>query len=96
MFLYLSLFLIVDDFSRDDARSIEVLPYLETKKQEEEVIETVTMPEVTGMSITDAKKALKELGLEVEIIGEGETVGDQLPKTGIKINTGTKVTIYAN
>lgn len=42
------------------------------------------MPEVTGMSITDAKKALKELGLEVEIIGEGETVGDQLPKTGIK------------
>ena len=44
----------------------------------------------------DAKKALKELGLEVEIIGEGETVGDQLPKTGIKINTGTKVTIYAN
>lgn len=54
------------------------------------------MPEVTGMSITDAKKALKELGLEVEIIGEGKTVGDQLPKTGIKINTGTKVTIYAN
>ena len=45
------------------------------------------MPEVTGMSITDAKKALKELGLEVEIIGEGETVGDQLPKTGIKINS---------
>lgn len=54
------------------------------------------MPEVTGMSITDAKKAVKELGLEVEIIGEGETVGDQLPKTGIKINTGTKVTICAN
>ena len=54
------------------------------------------MPEVTGMFITDEKKALKELGLEVEIIGEGETVGDKLPKTGIKINTGTKVTIYAN
>ena len=54
------------------------------------------MPEVTGMSITDAKKALKELGLEGEIIGEGEPVGDQLPKTGIKINAGTKVTIYAN
>jgi PASTA domain len=48
------------------------------------------------MSTADAKKTLKELGLEVEIMGEGETVGDQLPKTGIKINTGTKVTIYAN
>lgn len=69
---------------------------METKKQEEEVIETVTMPEVTGMSITDAKKALKELGLEVEIVGEGETITNQLPKNGIKINAGTKVTIYAN
>lgn len=68
---------------------------METKKQEEEVIETVTMPEVTGMSITDAKKTLKELGLEVEIIGEGETIINQLPKNGIKINSGTKVTIYA-
>lgn len=48
------------------------------------------------MSINDTKKALKELGLEMEVIGEGETVTDQLPKNGIKINSGTKVTIYAN
>lgn len=53
------------------------------------------MPEVTGMSTADAKKTLKELGLEVEIIGEGETIINQLPKNGIKINSGTKVTIYA-
>ena len=44
------------------------------------------MPDITGMSINDAKKALKELGLEMEVIGEGETVTDQLPKNGIKIN----------
>lgn len=74
----------------------EVLPYLEVKKQEDEIIESVTMPDITGMSINDAKKALKELGLEMEIIGEGETVTDQLPKNRIKINSGTKVTIYAN
>lgn len=74
----------------------EVLPYLEVKKQEDEIIESVTMPDITGMSINDAKKALKELGLEMEVIGEGETVTDQLPKNGIKINSGTKVTIYAN
>ena len=80
----------------DPEVAIIIILYNPTGEQEEEVIETVTMPEVTGMSITDAKKALKELGLEVEIIGEGETVGDQLPKTGIKINTRTKVTIYAN
>lgn len=74
----------------------EVLPYLEIKKQEEEMVETVTMPDIMGMSINDAKKALKELNLETEVVGEGETVTDQLPKNGIKINSGTKVTIYAN
>ena len=73
-----------------------MLPYLEVTKQEDEIIESVTMLDITGMSINDAKKALKELGLEMEVIGEGETVTDQLPKNGIKINSGTKVTIYAN
>ena len=52
------------------------------------------MPDVTGMGISEVRKALKELGLEIETIGEGEEVTDQLPKKGIKINTGTKVTIY--
>ena len=37
---------------------------------------------------------LKELGLEVEVSGKGEKVTDQLPKQGIQINSGTKVTIY--
>ena len=54
----------------------------------------MTMPDVTGMGISEAGKALKELGLEIETIGEGKIVTDQLPKKGIKINTGTKVTIY--
>ena len=74
----------------------EVLPYLEVNKQEtaEETTENVEMPDVIGMNIDEAKKTLKELGLEVEIIGEGETVTDQLPKKGIQVNTKTKVTIY--
>lgn len=74
----------------------EVLPYLEVNKQEtaEETAENVEMPDVIGMNIDDAKKILKELGLEVEFIGEGETVADQLPKKGIQVNTKTKVTIY--
>ena len=74
----------------------EVLPYLEVNKQEtvEEITENVEMPDVIGMNIDEAKKTLKELGLEVEIIGEGETVTDQLPKKGIQVNTKTKVTTY--
>ena len=52
------------------------------------------MPNVIDLTITEAKKMLQELGLEVEINGEGEVVTDQLPKKGIQINSGSKVTIY--
>lgn len=55
------------------------------------------MPDVTGSDIDEAKKKLKEIGLEVELNGEENVSGivtDQLPKKGIQINTGTKVIIY--
>lgn len=74
----------------------EVLPYLEIKKQEElsEINKNVDMVNVEGMEVNEAKKVLKELNLEVEIIGEGNIVLEQLPKAGIQINEGTKVSIY--
>ena len=77
----------------------EVLPYLEVKKQEsEEVIkQNIEMPDITGLSLVEAKKILKELNLEVEINGEEteETVvKEQLPKKGIQIKEGTKVKLY--
>lgn len=55
------------------------------------------MPNVIQMNIKEAKKILKELGLEVEINGEEEDnkeVIDQLPKKGIQVQKGTKVTLY--
>ena len=55
------------------------------------------MPNVIGISVIEAKKILKELGLEVEVIGEEieESITvDQLPKKGIQINSGTKVSVY--
>ena len=55
------------------------------------------MPDLTGLSLNDVKKMLKELNLEIEIIGEEKEelqVIDQLPKKGIQIQEQTKVTIY--
>ena len=60
-------------------------------------VRPVEMPDVIGMTLTEAKKILKELGLEVETEGEAteeSVVTDQLPKKGINVNIGTKVTIY--
>lgn len=54
------------------------------------------MPNVIDLTTTEAKKMLQELGLEVELIGEGEIVTDQLPKKGIQVNSGSKVTVYTN
>jgi len=81
-----------------------VLPYLEVKKQEieDDIKENIEMPNVIEMTAIDATKVLKELGLEVNIEGldenEQETdekvVTEQLPKKGIQITSGSKVTIY--
>lgn len=75
------------------------MPYLEVSKQEteEDIKQNIEMPDVTGISLNEAKKSLKELGLEVEIDGEENDeliVKDQLPKKGIQVSTGTRVTIY--
>ena len=75
----------------------EVLPYLEITKSTNEIIETVEMPNVTGITLKEAKQILNEKGLEIkEKEGQNQetVVTDQLPKAGIQINKGTKVILY--
>lgn len=64
---------------------------------------SIEMPDVTGMSASEAKKTLKDLGIETKIesqSGENDEntseklVVDQLPKKGIQINNNATVTIY--
>ena len=38
----------------------EVLPYLEIKKKEEQISEKISVPNITGMTVKDARKLLKE------------------------------------
>ena len=38
----------------------EVLPYFEIKKKEEQINEKISVPNITGMTVKDAKKLLKE------------------------------------
>lgn len=79
----------------------EVLPYLEIKKdsEEEEEKQEVEVPNVVGMNISQAKKELKSLGLEIEVKGNSDSnsnITKQLPKAGIKIKQGTSVIVYQN
>ena len=79
----------------------EVLPYLEIKKdsEEEEEKQEVEVPNIVGMDISQAKKELQSLGLEIEVKEKSDSnnnITKQLPKAGIKIKQGTSVIVYQN
>ena len=79
----------------------EVLPYMEIRQDnltEEDVKKEVEVPNVVGMTVSEAKKALQEVGLEISY-GETEEdvseriVTSQVPVGGIKIYEGAKVVV---
>lgn len=77
----------------------EVLPYLEVAKNiEEETNMQVEMPELTGLTVKEAKQILTELELECEVNTDDieAIITNQLPKKCIKVNEGTKVFLYTN
>ena len=52
----------------------------------------VTVPDVTGMPVTEANRLLHSYGLELQIDGSGLAVG-QMPAAGEKVNPTTRVTV---
>ena len=74
----------------------EVLPYLEDKSSESIIQETVKMPNVTGITLKDARKILKELKLDIQgELADDSIITKQVPGEGIQINAGSKVLLYA-
>lgn len=61
------------------------------------------MPNVVGLTVNEAKKELKELGIQANIVDKTENIDEkdkqkvvieQLPKKGIQINSNAVVTLY--
>lgn len=81
----------------------EILPYLEVNQgnqDEVEQLEQIQVPNIEGLSIKEAEKSVKELGLELNIENDSEeldkgntVVTEQTPKEGITVNKGSKVYI---
>lgn len=79
----------------------EVLPYLEVQKDnltEDDIKEEVEVPNVTGLTVSEAKKILEDVGLEISYKETEENVADktvtvQVPVSGIEIYEGTKVVV---
>ena len=76
------------------------LPYLGiTPAYSEQDAETrveliTTVPELTGMTLQEAKHALFQAGLSAEVKAEGEVVERQMPPSGETVNKGTKILLH--
>ncbi len=81
----------------------ELLPALEIAPDNTEQVEKkqeVIVPEVRGLTVTEAIKALKETGLDTNLNSDVEKNNDeakvknQMPKPGLTIYSGTKIELY--
>ena len=75
----------------------DILPYLgvERRFSEEEIAsQTVILEDLTGFSQKDAEKYLKSVSLSAKIIGQGETVTDQIPSSGEQVPGGSQILLY--
>lgn len=79
----------------------EILPYLEVSqgnKDEIEQVEEIQIPNIQGMSIKEAQKVVKELGLQIiiendteELDKENTIIVEQIPKENVVVKKGNKI-----
>ena len=79
----------------------EILPYLEVQQDnllEEDIKKEVEVPNITGLTISEAKKELEKVGLNISYEKSEEDVSEkivtkQVPIGGIETYEGTNVII---
>ena len=83
----------------------EILPYLEVNKtvlegDDEEIINQVEVPNITGKSIREAEEILKQSNLKIRITNETEEldkentyIKNQIPQAGIVVNEESEITV---
>lgn len=76
----------------------DILPYMGVERafsEEDAEAADKTVPELCGLSLTDAQQTLEKAGFKCRVIGSGDTVSDQLPKSRSLIADGSTVLLYA-
>ncbi|MDD7173638.1 MAG: penicillin-binding transpeptidase domain-containing protein [Clostridiales bacterium] len=75
----------------------EILPMLGVTKTDGSAERAkVTMPDVTGMNVTDARAILRELGIDSVTDGTNPLVTGQLPPAGTTVSEGFCAMLYVN
>ncbi|MGI5959313.1 MAG: penicillin-binding transpeptidase domain-containing protein [Massiliimalia sp.] len=52
------------------------------------------VPNVLNKEVTAAQEELAQQGMEVQVVGSGTTVVDQMPQSGVSVAKGSKVILY--
>lgn len=74
----------------------DVLPYLGYEPYADEESETVSVPDVLGQPLWQARKTLHELGFTVLDDGVSDTVTAQMPSPGASLVSGGQVMLYTD
>ena len=77
----------------------DILPYLGVEPEySDSELQTIdrAVPNVTGMSLAEAQRALADSGLNCRVIGSGSAVTSQLPAANSVIASGSEVLLYAD
>lgn len=75
----------------------DVLPYIGVAavySDEENDRRELTVPGVIGSTEAQAASALEQAGFEYTVVGDGDTVTDQVPSSGVRIPASGKVILY--
>ena len=75
----------------------DILPYLEVKRnytEEDAAGREVTVEDLTGLTLKEAEKQLKALGLTAQTVGTGEIVTGQIPSPGNIVPGNSQVLLY--
>lgn len=77
----------------------DIFNYLDDKFSDEnlsQIPRNIVIPEVRGMSVADAKKAIKDAKLECQVEGDGDTVVSMTPYPGYTVKEGSKINLYTS
>ena len=75
----------------------DILPYLDVKQnftEEDAAGRQVTVEDFTGLTLQEAEKQLKTLGLTAQTVGSGETITAQIPAAGNVVAGNSQVLLY--
>ena len=75
----------------------ESLEYMGVERQyteEEASSVSVTVPDLRELSVTVAKESIDSKRLNIRVVGNGDTVVDQLPKPGMNISENSTIIVY--